>query len=197
LLLTLGAAAARVVDEFARLAEAYQAGAQHTRFPCIDKTDDRNVIGRNWKQSSYRTCAGATAMRHRRKGALLLLGGLRGAAQGQSGALDWPGPKPIRFEVGAAAGGLIDSVPRTLSNSLAASVGGRSWWRTGPAPAVTSPPPSWHARSRDRAHEPESARRVFASGGRAFPQPAEELPRQPRNAISKIARSGVAGSSAI
>jgi hypothetical protein len=47
LLLTLGAAAARVGDEFARLAEAYQAGAQHTRFPCIDKTDDRNVIGGN------------------------------------------------------------------------------------------------------------------------------------------------------
>jgi tripartite-type tricarboxylate transporter receptor subunit TctC len=55
--------------------------------------------------------------------ALLLLGGLRGAAQGQSGAPDWPGTKPIRFEVVAAAGGLIDSEPRTLSNSLAASLG--------------------------------------------------------------------------
>jgi len=35
----------------------------------------------------------------------------------------WPGTKPIRFEVIAAPGGLVDSVPRTLSNSLAASIG--------------------------------------------------------------------------
>ena len=45
LLLALCAAARRAVDEFARLAEAYQPGAHCTRFPCIDKADDRNVIG--------------------------------------------------------------------------------------------------------------------------------------------------------
>ena len=55
--------------------------------------------------------------------ALLLLGGLLCVARAQSGAPDWPGTKPIRFEVVAAAGGLIDIVPRTLSNHLAASIG--------------------------------------------------------------------------
>jgi tripartite-type tricarboxylate transporter receptor subunit TctC len=55
--------------------------------------------------------------------ALLLLGGLLCAAAARSDAPDWPGTKPIRFEVVAAAGGLIDIVPRTLSNSLAASLG--------------------------------------------------------------------------
>jgi tripartite-type tricarboxylate transporter receptor subunit TctC len=52
-----------------------------------------------------------------------LLGGLVGAARAQSGAPNWPGTKPLRFEVTAAAGGLIDFVPRTLSNHLAASIG--------------------------------------------------------------------------
>jgi tripartite-type tricarboxylate transporter receptor subunit TctC len=55
--------------------------------------------------------------------AQLLLGGLLCVTRAQSGAPDWPGTKPIRFEVIAAAGGLIDIVPRTLSNSLAASIG--------------------------------------------------------------------------
>jgi tripartite-type tricarboxylate transporter receptor subunit TctC len=53
----------------------------------------------------------------------LLLGGLPCAARAQSGAPDWPGTKPIHFEVVAAAGGLVDIVPRTLSNPLAASIG--------------------------------------------------------------------------
>jgi tripartite-type tricarboxylate transporter receptor subunit TctC len=55
--------------------------------------------------------------------ALLLLGGLFCVTRAQSGEPDWPGTKPIRFEVVAAAGGLVDIVPRTLSNSLAASIG--------------------------------------------------------------------------
>ena len=55
--------------------------------------------------------------------ALLLLGGLLCAAWAQSAAPDWPGTKSIRFAVVAAPGGLVDSVPRTLSNSLAASIG--------------------------------------------------------------------------
>ena len=54
---------------------------------------------------------------------LLLLGGLLCAASAQSGVPDWPGTKPIHFEVVAAAGGLVDVVPRTLSNPLAASLG--------------------------------------------------------------------------
>jgi hypothetical protein len=37
LLLALRAAAAPAIDEFARLAEAYQGGAHCTRFPCMDK----------------------------------------------------------------------------------------------------------------------------------------------------------------
>ena len=53
----------------------------------------------------------------------LLLGGLLCAARAQSGAPDWPGTKPIHFEVVAAAGGLVDIVPRALSNPLAASLG--------------------------------------------------------------------------
>jgi len=55
---------------------------------------------------------------------LTLLGGfLFAAARAQSGAPDWPGTKPIRFEVIAAPGGLIDIVPRKLSDHLAASIG--------------------------------------------------------------------------
>ncbi len=45
------------------------------------------------------------------------------AAQAASDAPDWPAGKPLRFEVSAAAGGLIDLVPRQLSNDLAASIG--------------------------------------------------------------------------
>ena len=55
--------------------------------------------------------------------ALVLLGGLVCAARAQSGLPDWPGTKPIRLEVIAAPGGLIDIVPRTLSDHLAASIG--------------------------------------------------------------------------
>jgi tripartite-type tricarboxylate transporter receptor subunit TctC len=120
LLLALCAAAARVIDEFARLAEAYQAGAHCTRFPCIDKADDRNVT------ATIRPTARAPAPRRRTIAgglALLLLGGLLCAAWAQSAAPDWPGTKPIRFAVVAAPGGLVDTVPRTLSNSLAASIG--------------------------------------------------------------------------
>ena len=45
------------------------------------------------------------------------------AAQAASDAPDWPAAKPLRFEVSAAAGGLIDLVPRQLSNDLATSIG--------------------------------------------------------------------------
>jgi tripartite-type tricarboxylate transporter receptor subunit TctC len=45
------------------------------------------------------------------------------AAQAASDAPSWPAAKPLRFEVSAAAGGLIDLVPRQLSNDLAASIG--------------------------------------------------------------------------
>ena len=45
-----------------------------------------------------------------------------GAAQA-SDAPSWPAAKPIRFEVSAAAGGLIDLVPRRLSDYLSASLG--------------------------------------------------------------------------
>ena len=55
--------------------------------------------------------------------ALVLLGGLLCAARAQSGAPDWPGTKPLRFEVVAGAGGLVDIVPRTLSSYLGASIG--------------------------------------------------------------------------
>jgi tripartite-type tricarboxylate transporter receptor subunit TctC len=45
------------------------------------------------------------------------------AAQAASDAPNWPAAKPVRFEVSAAAGGLIDLVPRQLSNYLSASIG--------------------------------------------------------------------------
>jgi tripartite-type tricarboxylate transporter receptor subunit TctC len=52
----------------------------------------------------------------------LILTSLVCAAQA-AGAPGWPGTTPLRFEVIAAAGGLIDFVPRELSNYLAASIG--------------------------------------------------------------------------
>jgi tripartite-type tricarboxylate transporter receptor subunit TctC len=55
--------------------------------------------------------------------ALVVLGGLFCIAHAQSGEPGWLGTKPIRFEVIAAPGGLIDIVPRTLSDHLAASIG--------------------------------------------------------------------------
>ena len=53
----------------------------------------------------------------------LLLASLLYAAQAAFGAQDWPGNKPVRFEVIGAAGGLVDFVPRVLSNYLSASIG--------------------------------------------------------------------------
>jgi tripartite-type tricarboxylate transporter receptor subunit TctC len=53
---------------------------------------------------------------------IILLGALICAAQ-PAGAQSWPGTKPIRFEAGSAAGGIIDLVPRGLSNYLSASIG--------------------------------------------------------------------------
>jgi tripartite-type tricarboxylate transporter receptor subunit TctC len=52
----------------------------------------------------------------------VLLAALIGAAQ-PAGAQIWPGTKPLRFEVITAAGGLVDIVPRELSNYLSASIG--------------------------------------------------------------------------
>jgi tripartite-type tricarboxylate transporter receptor subunit TctC len=53
----------------------------------------------------------------------LLLAIALGAAQAAFDAPNWPAGKPVRFEVSAAAGGLIDLVPRRLSNYLSASIG--------------------------------------------------------------------------
>jgi tripartite-type tricarboxylate transporter receptor subunit TctC len=53
----------------------------------------------------------------------VVVASLLGVATVPSGAQDWPGNKPIRFEVTAAAGGLTDIVPRELSNYLSASIG--------------------------------------------------------------------------
>ena len=57
------------------------------------------------------------------RGVPLLLAISLGAAQAASDAPNWPAAKPVRFEVSAAAGGLIDLVPRQLSNDLSASIG--------------------------------------------------------------------------
>src|ERR1700722_398015 len=52
---------------------------------------------------------------------IVLLGALISVAQA-AGAQSWPGTQPLKFEVGAAAGGLNDFVPRELSNYLSASL---------------------------------------------------------------------------
>jgi tripartite-type tricarboxylate transporter receptor subunit TctC len=52
----------------------------------------------------------------------VLFGALISAAQ-LAGAQSWPGTKPLRFEAGSAAGGMLDLVPRELSNYLSASIG--------------------------------------------------------------------------
>ena len=54
---------------------------------------------------------------------IFLLASLIGAAHTASATENWPGTKPLKFEVIAAAGGLIDFVPRELSNALSASIG--------------------------------------------------------------------------
>jgi tripartite-type tricarboxylate transporter receptor subunit TctC len=82
--------------------------------------DERNVIG------TSRSATLAPAQRRwviAVRLALVSLCGLFCVAGAQSGVPDWPGTKPIRFEVVAAPGGLVDIVPRTLSNHLAASLG--------------------------------------------------------------------------
>ncbi|MGA8616851.1 MAG: tripartite tricarboxylate transporter substrate-binding protein [Xanthobacteraceae bacterium] len=52
----------------------------------------------------------------------VLFGALISAVQ-PAGAQSWPGTKPLRFEAGSSAGGMIDLVPRVLSNYLSASIG--------------------------------------------------------------------------
>jgi len=54
---------------------------------------------------------------------MLLLASLLCAAQAASAAESWPGTKPLKFEVIAAAGGLSDLAARELSNYLSATVG--------------------------------------------------------------------------
>jgi tripartite-type tricarboxylate transporter receptor subunit TctC len=53
----------------------------------------------------------------------LMLTSLVCAAPAAFGAAGWPGTTPLRFEVIAAAGGLIDFAPRELSNYLTTSIG--------------------------------------------------------------------------
>jgi len=53
----------------------------------------------------------------------ILLVSLVCMAQAASSAETWPGTKPLKFEGGSAPGGVIDLVPRVLSNSLSASIG--------------------------------------------------------------------------
>jgi tripartite-type tricarboxylate transporter receptor subunit TctC len=56
-----------------------------------------------------------------RRRALMLIS-LAFVACGASGAENWPGTKPFRFETVASAGGITDLVPRTLSGYLSASL---------------------------------------------------------------------------
>jgi tripartite-type tricarboxylate transporter receptor subunit TctC len=62
-------------------------------------------------------------------GSLLWLAPAAAAAQTAPGPLPgigpaiWPGTKPLKFEVTAGAGGLIDFVPRELSNYLSTTIG--------------------------------------------------------------------------
>jgi tripartite-type tricarboxylate transporter receptor subunit TctC len=53
----------------------------------------------------------------------LLLATVACAATAASEAQTWPGTKPLRFEVIAAAGGMPDIAPREISNDLSASIG--------------------------------------------------------------------------
>jgi tripartite-type tricarboxylate transporter receptor subunit TctC len=54
---------------------------------------------------------------------LLLLAISLCGAQAAFDEPNWPAAKPVKFEVSAAAGGLIDMVPRRLSNYLSESIG--------------------------------------------------------------------------
>jgi tripartite-type tricarboxylate transporter receptor subunit TctC len=52
----------------------------------------------------------------------VLLIGLAFVARGSSGAENWPGTKPLKFETVASAGGITDLVPRELSSYLSAAL---------------------------------------------------------------------------
>jgi tripartite-type tricarboxylate transporter receptor subunit TctC len=52
----------------------------------------------------------------------VLLISLAFVARGSSGAENWPGTKPLKFETVASAGGITDLVPRELSSYLSASL---------------------------------------------------------------------------
>jgi tripartite-type tricarboxylate transporter receptor subunit TctC len=52
----------------------------------------------------------------------VVLIGLAFVACGASGAENWPGTKPLKFETVASAGGITDLVPRALSSYLSASL---------------------------------------------------------------------------
>jgi tripartite-type tricarboxylate transporter receptor subunit TctC len=54
---------------------------------------------------------------------IVLLASLVCAAPAALAAQSWPGTKPLRFEDGSAAGGILDLVPRVLSPYLNASIG--------------------------------------------------------------------------
>lgn len=54
---------------------------------------------------------------------ILLLLSFVCVAQAASGGESWPGSRPLRFEAGSTAGGMLDLVPRELSNYLSASIG--------------------------------------------------------------------------
>jgi tripartite-type tricarboxylate transporter receptor subunit TctC len=45
------------------------------------------------------------------------------AAPAASGAQSWPGTKPLKFEAASPPGGMVDRVPRELSDYLSASLG--------------------------------------------------------------------------
>ena len=53
----------------------------------------------------------------------ILLASLICVGQVASGTESWPGTKPLRLEAGSAAGGIVDVVPRQLSNYLSTSLG--------------------------------------------------------------------------
>lgn len=54
---------------------------------------------------------------------IVLIASLFGSALAASAAENWPGTKPLKFEGGSAPGGIIDIVPREMSNYLSAALG--------------------------------------------------------------------------